>query len=268
MDEFLSHPAVQAGVAPFVVGLVVALIAARLRVGGLAATAGFLCAVGLVAGFTFSPLTATRKIVLLALITPVIGIVADFAIKPSMRRSIALALVAAIVVTWIFWPVLAQKEGAVLLGITAAGLTAWLVGYVDADLHARPLENAVTALCLGLGAGILAIFGASASLGQYGIALGAGAGAFLLVMMIANRTFPTGATLGLPAAVLASALAVGAMVLAQLQWYAVLVLGLVPLAARIPLAPRAPIWLRAVMTSLVAIIPVIIACFVAYQGSR
>ena len=93
MDEFLSHPAVQAGVAPFVVGLVVALIAARLRVGGLAATAGFLCAVGLVAGFTFSPLTATRKIVLLALITPVIGIVADFAIKPSTLRSIALALV-------------------------------------------------------------------------------------------------------------------------------------------------------------------------------
>ena len=50
-QDLLNHPAVQAGAAPFIVALVVALVLHRVRLGGLAAVAGFATAVGLIAGF-------------------------------------------------------------------------------------------------------------------------------------------------------------------------------------------------------------------------
>jgi hypothetical protein len=270
MKEFLEHPAVQAGVAPFVVGLVVALLLGRARLGGLAAVAGFATAVGLVAGFTFSPLTATRKIVLLTLAAPIVGIVLDLAWKDARSRAWVLAALAAIAALWVFWPVLAQKpmSTALLLGATAVIVTAWLVGYSDAALATRPVECGAAALLLGLGAGVLCIFGASASLGVYAIALGAGAGGYLLVMMIMNRMLHAGATLALGAALAAGLLVSATMILAQLQWYAVAIFALTPLFARIPLGARAPIWARAVIHSVLALIPVVVAIAVAYYGSR
>src|SRR5262249_27614771 len=82
VEEFFNHPAVQGGVAPFVVGLIVAALLSRLRLGGLALAAAFFTAVYFVAGFGFSPLTATRKIFLAGLAAPVLGVVVDFLLRP------------------------------------------------------------------------------------------------------------------------------------------------------------------------------------------
>ena len=73
MQEILNHPAVQGGVAPFVVGLVATLLFAPARLAGLAAIAGFAVTVWLVGGFSFVPLTATRKIILVSLAAAVAG---------------------------------------------------------------------------------------------------------------------------------------------------------------------------------------------------
>src|ERR1700687_1864941 len=67
MEEWLNHPAVQGGVAPFVVALIVMLLLQPVRLGGLAVVAAFCTVVYFVAGFTFIPLTATRKIIVLGL---------------------------------------------------------------------------------------------------------------------------------------------------------------------------------------------------------
>ena len=270
MQELLEHPAVQAAVAPFVVGLIVALVLGRFRLGGLAVIAGFTTAVGLVAGLTFSPLTATRKIVLLALLVPLVGIALDFGVKPGRLRSIILAIAAGALVFWVFLPVLSQKPGGEgwLLGGVAVALVAWLVGATDALLAGRSLQNATAALFLGVGAGALAVMGASASLGQYGIAAGSGAGALLLVIMLMNREFPSGSTLALSASLIAGLLVAGTMILAQLQWYAAAIFALTPLAARIPVASHASIWVRAIAQSLVTLIPVTVAVWAAYAGSR
>ena len=67
MRELLNHPAVQGGLAPFVVALIVAELLQRMRLSGLAIIAGFAATVYLVSGFAFDPLTASRKIVLLTL---------------------------------------------------------------------------------------------------------------------------------------------------------------------------------------------------------
>ena len=270
MKYILDNPAIQAGGAPFVVGLIVMLALGRARLGGLAVAAAFATVVALVSGFSFNPLTATRKIVLLTLLAAVLGITLDLTLKPGRLRSAVLALAAALATLWVFWPVVASKPpaDAWLQGATAVMLTAWLVGHLDAGLASRPIACAAAVLMLGCGVGMLAILGASALFGQYGIAIGAGAGAFLLVMMIANQTRAAGATLALPGSIAAGLIASGAMILAHSQWYAAALLALVPLAAGIPTPVRAPVWRRAVIHALLASIPVAAAGAAAYFGSR
>src|SRR5437867_3530397 len=121
MQEMLANPAVQGVLAPFIAALIVAALLAPLRLGGLAVVAAFATAVYFIAGFTFAPLTATRKIVLLGLAAPLAGIVIDFAFRPTRLEAWVLALGGAAAAAWIFWPVLAQKdpERALLLGGTA-----------------------------------------------------------------------------------------------------------------------------------------------------
>ena len=81
MSDLLSNPAVQGGVAPFVAGLIVTVLLGRFRLGGLAVAAAFATAVYFIAGFNFTPLSATRKIILLGLAAPVVGIVVDFVFR-------------------------------------------------------------------------------------------------------------------------------------------------------------------------------------------
>jgi hypothetical protein len=266
MNELLSNPAVQAGAAPFVVALVVALALQPLRLGGLAVTAAFLVAMQLVSGIQFSPLTATRKLVLLAIAAPLVGILADFAFKPTRLGALVLALLAAAGALWAFGPVLAQRPAAEawLLGAAAAIALAFMVGFAQTFLAADAVRAGAAALALGLGAGVAAIFSASVAYGSYGIALGAGAGAFLLPQMIMGRKSFAGATFTLPAMLTGGLVAVGTMVLAKLPWYALLVLAAVPLAVRLPGPDRAPVWLQAVIFSLYGFAVAGLACFLAW----
>lgn len=250
MEAFLAHPAVQGGVAPFIVGVVVVAIFAKAKLAGLAVTAGFAVAVVLAGGFAFTPLTATRKVVLLGLLAPLAGIVLDFALKGSRALNVAIAVACGALTVWVFWSVLGQKPvaEALLLGGGLALFVAWLVAST-LELAGEPVRAGAAALMLGLGAGVSAILGASAVLGIYGIAIGAGAGAFLLAQMVIGRKLAAGATLTLSAAVAAGLVAAAALVLAQLPWYALIVLGAIPLAARLPASDRMPVWAQAFVVS-------------------
>ena len=182
MDELLSNPAVQAGAAPFLAGLIVAVALRPLKLGGLAVTAAFAATVYLVAGFQFSPLTATRKMILIAFAAPVIGILVDFAFKPTRLGAALLALAAGGAAWWAFAPVLAQRPAseAGLLLASAIVVATFVVGFGQAALASDGVRAGAAALALGIGAGVASIFSASAAYGSYGLALGAGAGAFLL----------------------------------------------------------------------------------------
>jgi hypothetical protein len=255
---------VQGGVAPFVVGLVVAAILAKAKLGGLAVVAGFAVCVYLASGLTFTPLTALRKLILLALVAPVVGIAMDFALRTGRTLVAAVAAACGALTLWVFWSVLQQAPiaEALLLGGGTAVFVAWVVG-ATLTLAGEPVRAGAAILMLGLGTGVSAIFSASALLGLYGIAIGAGAGAFLLVQMLTGRRFAAGATLTLPASVAAGLVAAAALVLAELRWYALILLGLIPLAVRLPAPDRLPVWAQAFIVSAygfaVALVPVLLA---------
>jgi len=251
VNELLNHPAVQGGIAPFVAALIAALVLGRARLGGLAVVAAFCTAVFLISGFNFTPLTATRKIVLLGLAAPVIGIIVDFAFKPTRMGSAILAFASGLATLWIFWPVLQQKDlrTAVLMGGGAAVCVAWLVGFSLDALSAHPVRAAAAGLGLGIGVGVSAVLGASALYGQYGISLGAAAGAFLLPQMLGGNKYEAGATFMLPLALTAGLLAAATLILAQLPWYSLLALAFIPLAAHLPAPEKYPLWIQAVAVS-------------------
>jgi hypothetical protein len=118
-----------------------------------------------------------------------------------------------------------------------------------------------------VGAGTAAIFSASFSYGSYGMALGAGAGAFLLPQMIRGKKAIAGATFTLPAMLIGGLVAVGAMLLAQLPWYSALILALVPVAVRLPGPEKRSVWLQAIVYSTYGFIVAGAACILAWPSS-
>jgi hypothetical protein len=264
---FFDHPAVQGGLAPFILGFAVAVIFFRFRLAGLAIMAGFCTAAYFLNGFSFSPLTITRKIVLLAPAVSVIGIVFDALMRPRRAAGVAIALAAGMLSIWVFWPVLMQKQLPLALAFGAG--TAVYVAIVVAlslSLATQPVRAGAAGLGLGLGTGAVAILGASASYGLLGIALGASAGAFLLVQMLANRKTDAGVTFTLPIGILAALVGVGAVLLAQLDWQVLALIMLVPLAARLPVPERAPVWLQAIVLSVVTLAAAALAGVMAWHG--
>jgi hypothetical protein len=250
MESLFQDPAVQGGIAPFFAGLIVAAVLGRVRLGGLAVAAGYVVAIVLVTGIAFTPLTALRKVVLIALAAPVLGIAMDFVLRGGRVLETVVAVACGALVVWVFWSVLQHKKPgeAALLGGVVAIFAAWLVA-ATMTLAREPVRAGAAALVLGLGIGISAILSASALLGLYGIGLAAGAGGFLLWQMVTGRSIAAGATLTLPASVAAALFAAAAVLLAKLPWYVLIVFALTPLAARLPVPARFPIWAQAILLS-------------------
>jgi hypothetical protein len=246
----------------------VALLLRPLKLSGLAMVAGFAAAIYLIAGFEFTPLTTTRKIILVCLFAPLGGIALDLLVKRTRSAALLAGLAAAAVTPWVFLTILKQKDGAALW-MLAAGTTlfcAWLAGFMVA-LRDDALRSGAATLALGVGVGVVAVLGASALFGQYGIALGAAGGAFLLALVIAGPKSPAGAVLGLTTAMIAGLFAGGTLVLASLPWTSLLALALVPLTVRLPLPEKLPTWIKAAVASVYAIAPAGAACFLAWQAA-
>jgi len=269
MQELVTSPVIQSSAAPFVVGLVVACILFPIRLAGLAAGAGFLAAVWMIGAFGLTPLTATRKIVVLAAAAPVVGVLADMAFKPTRATAPVLGALFAAASVWVFWSVLSQKPAAeaALLG---GGVFAFVLATIafTVSLRDRAVRAGSAGLFLGLGVGVGAVLGASALLGQYGLALGAACGAFLLLAMILGKRVVAGTTFTLTASASAALIAAGALILAKLPWTSLAVFALIPLAVRLPVPEKLPAWLQAIVASLYALAPAAGACALAWQSSR
>ena len=254
---------------PFLAGLVASALLAPLRLAGLSAAAGFAAAVYLVVGFQFSPLTTVRKIMLLGLIAPAVGIAADLAFKPTRMTAPLFGAILGAASVWVFLTVLRQRElgQAILLGGGTAIYVASMVGLV-LGLRDDSVRAGAASFALGLGTGVAAVFAASATLGLYAMAFVTASSAFLLVQMVTGKRIFAGMTLTLTSGLLAGLLGAATFYLAQLPWYALAVMAFVPLAARVPVPARWPVWGQVIAISVPALAIAAISCFLAWQSSR
>ncbi|MBI3481326.1 MAG: hypothetical protein HY016_13390 [Nitrosomonadales bacterium] len=241
MQELFNHPAVQAGLAPFLVALITAELFQRVKLSGLAIIAGFAVTVYLASDFTIEPLTASRKIVLLGLIAAAAGLLLSF-LQASWTGPF-LAVLGGAAAIWTAQRILQQQsQPAVMLlwGTGCAAYVAVLIWSMDKLAH-EPLRAASAATALGIGTGAAALVGASALLGQFGLALGTAAAAHLLIQMITNQSLPAGRSFTLPLALIAGLTGCIAVLSAKLLWYALPILAAIPLAAWLmPLPKQSP----------------------------
>lgn len=252
MQELLDHPAVQGGLAPFVIALITAILLRRLRLSGLAIVAGFAVTVYLVSGFDIEPLTTTRKLVWLGLASGLLSLPLSLTSR-SMWRPVIAAFAAAAAV-WMSVRILRQHANveAMQWGLGGALYVGWLSYWMD-DLRNSPVRAASAGMALGLGTGAAALIGASALLGQYGLSLGAAAAAYLLILVTSNSQLACGRSFTLPIALIAGLVGYLAVLTAQLPWYALPALAVVPLVGKLPVSARLALWLQAALLSAAAL---------------
>jgi hypothetical protein len=264
MPDLLNDPMVQAGVAPFAVALAVAGLLAQVRLAGLAGlalVAGLVTTLMLTTGISFTPLSASRKVLLLVLLAPVVGLVLDSAGVRHKAAAPVLAVLLGVAVAWVFQSVLSQADvpQALLMGGGVGMFVALMVGLTLRLRDDGPAAAAAT-LGLGLAVGVSALLSASIGTLMNGMALAAGGGALLLLQFVRARPLAIGWTGTLTTGGAAGLFAAGTFMLAELRWPALALLLAVPAAAGLPLfaqrAPRLRVALLGLLAGAAALLPI------------
>ena len=248
MHDLLTHPAVLAGLLPFIAALLTAELLQRLRLSGLAVVAGFASTVYFIADFSSEPLTDTRKIIWLGILASAVAIPLTLLVW-SHWRPILTALAAAIAV-WVSWHSLQQQPiaNALLWGAACALYAGWLVFWFD-GLRDKPVAAGSAGLALGLGSGLAALLCGTVIVGEFSLALGAAAAAYLVIQLITNSPISCGRTFTLPLSLIAAMAGILAAIGGRLPWHVLPVLGLIPLAAHIPIPEKWTLRLRTLALS-------------------
>ena len=269
MQQLLEHPAVQGGVLPLIVALIFGAVFARTRYAWLALAVAFATMIALTVGFSFSPLTASRKVTLVLLAAALVGVVVDS--WPSTARGFApaLAIAAGIVAPWVFLSILAQRE-ATAGYVAAAGIAAFALVMTYAVMRLRSDGQRVGAagLGLGLGVGIAAVLSASIGFLLSGVALAAACGAMLLVQLAFSRNIVPGFTATLPLGLGVALFAIGSVLLAELKWYLVPLFLLIPAAVALPAPGNLPRIVRAAILAGYACVAAAIPILAAWYAAR
>lgn len=246
MHALLTHPAVQAALAPFLLALLTAELLQRLRLSGLAIIAGFAITVYLVSGFAYTPLSGTRKIIWLGLASGVIGLGLSM-INWTIWRPL-LTVLGASAAVWVALPVLMQQALPVALqcGAGYALFAGWIIFWMD-KLEDSPVRAASAGIALALGTGVTLLLAGAALLGKFDLAVGSAAFAYLFIMFVSNSHLPYGRSFTLPLAVISALSACLAVLTTKLPWYTLAIFAAIPPLGRLPVADNSPVWVQSTL---------------------
>jgi hypothetical protein len=266
----LSNPAVQGGIAPLLAGFVVALALSRTRFAGLAILAGYVVMIALTSGFSFTPLSTSRKILVIGLVAPLLGLIADFVPRAARVVVPVIGAVAGMAAVWTFLPVLQNKDaGTAWPTAIALALLVFVLVFTTARHREDGVRTAAAGIGLGIAVGVAALLSASSGYLLQGLALAAASGGLMLAQMLTNRGAKAGLVATLPIAMLTALFSGAILVLAAAPWYALPLLALVPVAAAVPLPTGWPVWLRGFAAGACAVaagIPTILAAWFAARA--
>jgi len=267
LSALSSHPVIQAVLAPFLVALLSAELLQRMRLSGLSIIAGFAITVYLVSAFTFPPLSVTHKIIWIGLGTGLFAIPVS-QINWSILRPV-LTLTSAGIIIWLTFHILLKHSTstAIQWGIGCAFFVGWLVYWMD-TLHDASVRAGCAGLALGLGTGMVIYVTGYEKLGKFDLALGSASAAYLFIMFVTNTHLSGGRNLTLPLSLIVGLTASVAVLTTSLPWYTLMVLGLIPLAARIPVSDQSPVWQQSTLISAVTIACAIVAVYISWHNYR
>lgn len=268
MEELTTNPFFQSGILPFTTALIIGLMLRPLGWywSGLGLAVAYLVAIYFITGYQLTPLTSTRKIFLLAGTAVVLGLIIDALPKKWQRYLPCLiAITAAAASVWIIWPLLKRLDGQEywLMIAASVGFAAWSITLTE-SLRDQSYRAVSTAFCFGLGLSISAMLGASALLGQLAGVMAAAAGAYLLLLLF-KVPISVGSNFSFTAATFAALIGISAVTYADLAWYALIPLALIPLAARLPVKESWHPSLKTIVTTLYPLPLALISIYITWQ---
>ena len=251
------------------VALVVGSALSRTRFAWLAIVFAYAMMIALDTGFSMIPPTVARKTMLIGLLSPLVGIVADT--YPQRSRGIAVALVAAtgLLSLWVFLTALENRIGADAI-VSGAGVAVFVAALIAATLRLRDdgLRCGAGGVGLGLAVGIAGILSASIGALIGGLAIAMACGAMLIIQITMSRAIAAGFAGALPVGLLAALIAAGTQQLALLPWYALPLLLLIPVAVSLPVPTSGPLIARAAVLSGYALAAAAIPIAAAWHAAR
>jgi hypothetical protein len=271
MEQLLARPEMQSAVIPFVVALLAYLVLRKLTATAWlwALLFAFLASVALINGLTVSPLTGTRKIILLTIASLFAAALLHWLLANRNLQRRFTTIICQIALLWVFWTVLGRMNSASMVLFLAGTISLvlvleWLFGRIvdePAKLHGAGFS-------LLLGVGLAATAAASALLGQLALALAAASGGAFLGWVLTGDT--QGRQTREPVAVLPyvmapSLLGVAAVIFARLPWYALIPLAAIPLAVDLVPQKSESRFLRALLVSLPGLVIALGVAFYIWQ---
>ena len=231
MDQIFNRPEIQSAVVPFIVGLMLYFFLGKLTLNARiwAIFGAFLVSASLINGFTLTPLTGTRKIILLILASFVIAGSIQYLIANIKVRRAVLAAFAVLAFLLVFWKIAMRMDSAdMALFFTGSLLLILSLLWAFERIGNKATQLHGAGFSLLLGTGLLATLGASALLGQLALSLSVASGAVLLGWVIKGTTGEDKSA-SLPYALAAALLGLAAVIFAQLPWYTLIPLAAIPL---------------------------------------
>ena len=225
MQELAAHAAVQAGAAPFLAGLIAALVLSPLRLSGLAAGAGFFAAVFLTGALDFD-----KRLVVAAVAAPLVGALADLALRPTRAAGFLLGIGFGLAAVWIFL--------FVPYALWVGALVAATVAFTVLSQH-EPARVGAAGVALGVAVGVAAFLGGARLFSLWSFGLAAGCAGFLVAALMPGQRLGAGVSFALSVGAIGALMAAAVVVQRWLPWYYAALFALIPLAVRLP-APVAP----------------------------
>ena len=256
MEQLLARPEMQSAVIPFAVALLAYLVLRKVTATAWlwALLSAFLISAALINGLTISPLTGTRKIILLVIASLFTAALLHWVLSSHNLQRRFTTIICQVAILWVFWTVLGRMNSASMVLFLAGTISLvlmleWLfVRVVDepAQLHGAGFS-------LLLGVGLAATAAASALLGQLALALAAASGGAFLGWVLtgdAQGKQTRQPVAALPYVMAPALLGVAAVIFARLPWYALIPLAAIPLAVGLVPKKVESRFLRALLASL------------------
>jgi hypothetical protein len=268
MKQLLSQPEIQSAVVPFVVALLAyfSLQKVTARAWIWALLAAFLASALLINGVTVTPLTGTRKIILLVIASFFVAALLPRVMpRQNLQRQFS-AIICQLALLWVFWAVVARMQ--------SSAMALFLIGSIGLVLMLENLFNRVAddpaklhgaGLSLLLGVGLSATAAASALLGQLALALAAASGGAFLAWVLSGKEQTKQSITTLPYVMAPSLLGVAAVIFARLPWYALIPLASIPLAVNLVPQKTESRFLRALLASLPGLVIAVAVAFYIWQ---
>jgi hypothetical protein len=271
MENLLNRPEVQSAALPFVIALVISLGLCKLTATAWrwALLAAFAASALLINGLTLTPLTGTRKIILL-----IGAALVAAALLPRMLSRLRLQrpftdLFCLLALAWVFWAVVARMQTVQIATVTAGAVAFALTLQLSFErVTANPARLHGAGLSLLLGVGLAATAAASALLGQLALALAAASGGVFLGWVISGAgSTEKQPVVTLPYVLAPSLLGMASVLFARLPWYALIPLALIPLAVSLVPDKAESRFMRALLASLPGLVIALAVAFWVWHSS-